>query len=999
MTMIKKDISNVTPDNTNMRGVDIRIVDENAVTDKIHSTSDFRYNKRCHTLREHENWQFSAPKNVQYDNAVIAKEIIKGYFKGEYQTGEFQDLVDEAMYGLEEDTEENKLRKQKLVKCLVRAVTCEHRTPTFVKPKIMTFDDYTVKVKPDVAFIGASEIEVVMYKAGKPNIAQKGRKTDASANNSLELYFLLCYARTLLQPGETKIIKASYYFLRKDTDTKTNGWDPEFFSGKGGNVVTLEELYKYGQTEPTDYDKSFAVHLEEFAIGKDDCDENDCKACSFKVACKYQKTPEVFERKTLSSKAGKITPSDAQQQIIDFRKGVCRVNATAGAGKTECMTERGAQMISEGVMPEEILFITFTDAGAIEMRERITKKLISRNLFVDGDKIQAMTFNTFAYRIVRDKFADCGFTKAPIVIDNVRNSKIVAQMINENIITSLDYGNFGVDMPNCRGALACAIKVFDEIKTENLDPNEPNVEQKLIDIMQSNGFYRFMSNTAIAELVDLYSEYDKRLKEDNLLQFSDQEPLMNKVLELYPDYLEQYGYKHIIVDEFQDSNDVQLATISKLVACKSFESLMVVGDDSQSIYGFRKTSPENILHFFDKLGIQGIDMMLTDNRRSTPQILELANKINDLNTEKVDKAMNSTREDGQAPIVNGFHSKTEEYNFIADQIKRLIDEQGYIPEDIAFIAATKAELVSLATELSKRNVPWVMKNPMPLMENSRVLAALSLAEAFWQPEVESIYFNYLVAKYDGEIMNMPLDEVRREINEMKAQFSGFATSDLPLEYQRMLFHQYLEAIMGNDEIYQHFLGLVYNNEDIQSELEYIQDFKKFGEKEAKKMEQTYAGVVLTTAHSSKGLEWPVVFNSVSKYDNTFFHLGNAKKKIKEIEEKRRLLFVSITRARDVLYVTGQYICGGTEKEGYLYNQFLREVIEQSGQVYNPIDPMADFKKEEAKKKRQEAYVAKKAASKATLTKSFGKTMSEEDKKKYDEMTKNSQQLNVSNIAL
>ena len=95
-------------------------------------------------------------------------------------------------------------------------------------------------------------------------------------------------------------------------------------------------------------------------------------------------------------------------------------------------------------------------------------------------------------------------------------------------------------------------------------------------------------------------------------------------LDRHPDYLDELGYRHIIVDEFQDSNDTQLEIIRRLISTKCFKSLMVVGDDSQSIYGFRNTTPENILHFFEKIGKVGEDLYLTENRRSTPEILELA---------------------------------------------------------------------------------------------------------------------------------------------------------------------------------------------------------------------------------------------------------------------------------------------------------------------------------------------------------------------------------------
>ena len=936
------------------------------------TSGEFRGKNRCKTLRKHDELQFETAKNDNYDNAIIIKEILRGYFDGSFKVEEFDDLVSQGIGDdyLTEKTGE--LRKNHLVRCIKRACLSESRTPVFLEKKIIQVGNYDVAVKPDVMFDDGQTIEVVLYRAGKPSVTMNGKKRDASVNNCLELYFMILYARELVKKGEVRNLRASYYFLRKDTDTKGGMWDNDFFSGNGGNVVFLEDdPYLGGSKAKTELDLMFMQQLDEYEEGSE-CTDEDCKTCHLKTACKYQKSPEVFERKTLAAKNGKITPSDAQQQIIDFRKGVCRVNATAGSGKTECMTERGAIMFEEGVKPHEMLFITFTDAGAYEMKERIAKKCAARNLHISGDDIKAMTFNTFAYNIVRDKYQDCGFTKSPIVIDNVRNAVIVSQMLDETTVLGLDYMNFKIDMPNCRGALSCAIKVFEIIKTNDINVDAPEAEEIVTQALQDSGWYRFFNLTSISSLIDLYKEYDKRLKEDNLLQFADQEPLMNKVLEIYPDYLEQFGFKHIVVDEFQDSNDVQLNTIKKLTQCSTFESLMVVGDDSQSIYGFRNTSQENILHFFDKIGIPGIDLYLIENRRSTPEILQLANNMNDLNTEKVDKAMVSTRDNGKKPIVKGFHTKEEEYEFITKNIEAMIKDKVYIPEDIAVIAATKNELVDIGAKLSKLGIPWVMKNPLPLQENSRVQAAMSLAEAFYQPEAEILYFNYLVAKHDGDIFQIPVEDVKAEVAAMKHDFMNMDLLQIP--YQREIFHKLLDAIKGEDEIYAHFLSLVYNNEDLQSELEYIMNFKRFGEKEAKKMEQSYAGVVLVTAHSSKGLEWPVVFNTITNYDSKRLHTG--RKKTKEIEEKRRLLFVSMTRARDLLCVTGQYVAYGP-KNDRTYNQFVREAFECAGLSYDPVDHLEDIKDALKKSKKKSSN-----------------EMTPEQIKEYEKLVRNSEQVHL-----
>ena len=610
------------------------------------------------------------------------------------------------------------------------------------------------------------------------------------------------------------------------------------------------------------------------------------------------------------------------------------------------------------------------------MKARIAKKCETRGLHVSGDDIQAMTFNTFAYRIVKDNFEDCGFTTKPMVVDDIRNSVIITQLLDENPVAGLDYLNYDVNSPNCLGALACAKKTFETIKeTQDYDLD------LLKDAASEKGFYRFVGSTGLSALLSLYEDYDKRLKEDNLLQFADQEPLMLGFLDGHPDYLDELGYRHIIVDEFQDSNDTQLEIIRRLISTKCFKSLMVVGDDSQSIYGFRNTTPENILHFFEKIGKVGEDLYLTENRRSTPEILELANKINALNKDRVDKDMIPVRESGKKPVVRGFHDKKTEYRYISERIKDLIDS-GYQPEDIAFIAFKKTELVALGAELTQAGIPWVMMSPLPYMENANVKAALSLAEAFYQPESDLLYFNYLVARYHGDIFHKKsMTELRLEVDEMKKTFMSIDQLEIP--YQRVLFHKFLDALKEEDEIYQAFLDLVYANEDLQSELEYIRNFSIYGKNAGKKMEQKYQGVVLTTAHSSKGLEWKAVFNSISGYDSASLHTSGPKHQ-KKVEEARRLLFVSMTRARDLLYITGQYVAYGP-KDDRTYNQFLREVFEAEDIPYCPVDPNEGLKAQERKKR---------AAARRSSREAGSHEMTDAQKAEYNRQVKGASQLSI-----
>ncbi len=917
-------------------------------------SSEFRGADRCKVLRNYDglNGILDTVKESNFDEAILMKDLMKGYLAGKYKPGEFMGLVEE---GLDDEQmllpEQRKAKAERLCKLFLRAANSEKRQATFVGPKHIVEGEYQVTVFPDAAFFEQDSVEVVLYRLGKPTVTQKGRKQDASVNNCLELYFLLRYARTLVPAGKIWKVKASYYFMRKTTDTADTLSDMDFFSGNGGNVVTLEEVWSDTMGD-TPNDEMFRDQLETYTEGSDMCGEDNCRYCKMYTQCFWQKLPEKYEEKTLSGKQGKIVPSDAQQRVIDFREGYCKVNAGAGTGKTECMTERGARMFEAGTDPHKMLFITFTEAGATEMKERLAKKASARGLNIGTDDIQAMTFNSFDFQIVKENYAELGFTAMPNVIDRVRNYVTITRLLEEKEIPGLDYLNYTMDY----GALACVSKVIEVIKAENLDPDDPASVNNLQHAIIDSGYISSLDTNQLRDILALCKRYNEELKKDNLVQFADQEPLANKFLDAHPDYLEErYGFEHIVVDEFQDSNDGQLDKIKRLCACPSFKSLMVVGDDAQSIYSFRNTSPDNIIHFFTKMGVSGTELFLTENRRSCEEVVELSNAVNDLNTEKVDKTMVSTRGNGGSTKVKGFFKKQDEYAWIADQIGELIDS-GVQPEEIAFIAFTKNEISEMSAALSKNRIPWVMKNPLRLMENSRVKAALSLAMAFYEPDATKCYFDYLVAQHDGDLIaDMDDDAVTEAVEQLKDSFESM--EDLPFDVQRVIFHQMLDDIKGDDEIYAHFLDLVYANEDLQSELEYIRDFKRYGEKEEKRMEQKYEGVTLVTAHSSKGLEWKYVFNSVSKYDSEYLH-KNSRNSKKRLEETRRLLFVSMTRARDSLTVTGQYIAYGTKETGYEQNQFLREVYQILGETYDPVD-------HEAEKRKAEKEAAKKSRKKKT----------------------------------
>ena len=978
----------------------------------IRNLKDFTSAATCQHFSDVCDIEVESEKGQSYERAVAHMDIIRGMLRGEFEMSELDDLVSqgiESNYALDETNEK---MEDKETANLRRYLSCEKRKPvSCCKEDVEVTKDIIIEgVKPNELFIekNGKVAEAVCYRSGNPSINQRTGIVEGKSDNMKEwfkLWVMEKYAYQYvvknnpfnLKDGDLFYVKSSYYFMKKTTDNKSH--DMDFFSGQGGNIVNLVKEYTWGvKPLPDEDDQLFTKFMDDCDAGLP-CTEKDCARCNGSALCHYTKAPLKAEKKTVK-KRGKITLSPAQQAVVDARVGLYKVNATAGSGKTECMTERTKELIKSGVYSKDILHISFTNVAVGEMKERIAGKCLAEGINVSGDDIQCFTFNSFANLAIGEYYQELGFTDRPRILTDEFNYNFIEKLINETQIPDVDmgavsYDDNGVAVPRI---IFTAAKVFEIIKKKMIDVDEDSAVDDIHEAASEAGIMKSMTDRSIQKLIEIYKDYDNCLKKDNFVTYSDQEPLMFQVLANHPEYFESLGYQHIVVDEFQDSNEVQMETIKRLISTVCFKSLMVVGDDSQAIFAFRDTTPDFIINFGSYIGKDVTDLMLTENRRSCGEIIKVANLINNLNVNKVDKDMIATREDGIKPTVKGFHSKKEELAYIADGIENEVKMEGRNPAEIAFIGLKRSELAEIGSLLTERGIPWVMKSPMNLMENSRVKGAMSLADAFYQPDATVLYLNFLAAKYDGELLKVKsVPEINAEIAAMKELFTNIWMKDM--KDQQWIFHQYLEEIRKNapDELYDYFLELLYANEDLPSELEYTRIFKKYGSKMGKKMEQDYEGVVLTTVHSSKGLEWPVVYLSLSNFDNERLHM---KRHLDEIEEKRRLLFVAITRARDILRISGQYVAYGP-KDDRTYNQFLREIYNVLEEKYNPIDPMEAIRdaerKEKARAKARERYAAKKAVNIATTIKSItgsSKEMTEDEKREYNKLVANATQITL-----
>jgi superfamily I DNA/RNA helicase len=840
----------------------------------------------------------------------------------------------------------------------------QKRVPYRAMPVDIGLDEDVI-VEPDFVAIGGAyydninnisydgTITVVKLHTGKPHGAREAKK-------DLAKYAMLKYGRKLVSPGKTACIVASDIYLKRADDAGENSAAPKFATNfwetGGNNVITLAETYVGGTTEPTNIDTMFEPIVKAFADGHEaeECSESDCKTCNLYDLCHYAEPPIRINKTPVQKTIRDLMITPSQDEAIEYENGVVRINAGAGVGKTVVVALRTVTLLNKGVKPEEIVLMTFTNAGAEEMRARI--QLYNDDVGT-GEDISAMkicTFNSFGDDILKVEYPRFGFTEPPKVIDEVERAGIISNLLKNKIIKGLNYKQFIANTQYVKGAVWIAARVFDIVK------KGPYTILDIDDVYSELGAdRRFATKDAVAELIELYDDYDADLRENNLIEFADQEMMLFELLQKDPYYLEQFGYKHIIIDEFQDTNLKQMELLKILISAPTCESLMVVGDDSQAIFSFRDTSPEYIINFRNYIGEETDDIFLLENHRCTPEIIEFANKINDLNHFKVAKDLVATRPSGKPVTVKGFHTVDDEADYIIDGIKEHL-AAGSKPEDIAVICSTKSELRKYANRLTKEGIESVCLNPEPLLENSRVKAAIAFIRCLGCDIDTQNMLVYMNAKIGGGLFEKTADEIEQLVDEGKIEAALIETK-LPHEKKDALLEILSEIDHNDDEIYQQFLDTL-SHKTYEKIVEYCNDFLVFGTKNEARREHNYPGVVLTTCHSSKGLEWPIVYASISQFDSEkkSLHSGSAAS-IKALEEVRRLLFVTATRARDELYVTGKYVAYG-KKGHYTYNQFLKDAFEANGQVFSIFDIQKEADEIAlAKKKKQAEERAKLAA--------------------------------------
>ena len=601
--------------------------------------------------------------------------------------------------------------------------------------------------------------------------------------------------------------------------------------------------------------------------------------------------------------------NDKQKEAVIETEGPCLVIAGAGSGKTKVLTHKIAYLIEEkNIKPWNILAITFTNKAANEMKERITNLIgeVANDMWIG-------TFHSICVKILR-KFIDrVGYNSDFVIFDTSDQKTLIKQCIRSLNLDDKIYTDRGV------------IAEISNSKNEMLTPMQ----------------YKLRTNNEIRKekIAEIYEIYQRRLKENNALDFDDIINLTIQILTENQDVLEYYSekFKYVLVDEYQDTNKAQFTLITLLSGRHG--NITVVGDNDQGIYSFRGADITNILNF--EKDFPGTKIIkLEQNYRSTKAILDAANAVIKHNEKKYEKNLWTEKEGGKRPEVAILDNEYEEANFIVEQINRLKREEYYKYSDFTVLYRTNAQSRSIEDIFRRENIPYKMIGGLKFHERKEIKDViaylrlihnqadnLSLGRIINEPKrgigQTSMEKIEAIAETNGISMYEVIKHTEQYgLNKVFINSREFINTieDLSSKKDEMLISELTKEVL-NKTGYMKALELE-NTAQAESRIENLNEFltvaMEFEEENAENslaeflesitlssdidgMEDKEDSVTLMTLHSAKGLEFPVVF--LVGMEEGLFPSYRSIGEQRELEEERRLCYVGITRAKEYLFLT------------------------------------------------------------------------------------------------
>lgn len=585
--------------------------------------------------------------------------------------------------------------------------------------------------------------------------------------------------------------------------------------------------------------------------------------------------------------------NDKQKEAVLHVNGPCLVIAGAGSGKTKVLTTRIAYLIEQGIPSYNILAITFTNKAAKEMRERLEALVPDNNTFVG-------TFHALGVRIIRENAPLLGLDRNFSIVDSDDVLSIIKKIIKDNgydpKLTTPGY------IRNRISSIKNEMLTNDEI-TKFFNTPQDQIAQKV------------------------YYEYVDILKKNNSVDFDDLLLLPVKLFLNNKDILESYQdrFKYLLIDEYQDTNDVQYK-LSRLLANK-YNNIFVVGDPDQSIYMFRGANFHNILNFEkDYKNAQVIS--LEENYRSTKNILDTANSVIKNNKERKEKNLWSNNGEGTKTKYLRAYDDKHEIQLVLDEIKKLLAE-GYKKNDIAVLYRTNAQARLVEEMFLKANIPYKVVGSYYFYSRKEIKDLICYLRLILNNNDEiSLRRVINVPKRGiGESTLARLEKEAREqnismfqaINKGKEQIFKELILHLTEESENITLTELIDLILEETGIRQEYEND--NSLESQLRLDNLEEFKSITKTyeertgsvslsdfleevsliaDISEHQQQDDVVTLMTVHSAKGLEFSVVF-LIGMEDGIFPHQNSFS--AEGLEEERRLCYVGITRAKEKLFIS------------------------------------------------------------------------------------------------
>ncbi len=604
--------------------------------------------------------------------------------------------------------------------------------------------------------------------------------------------------------------------------------------------------------------------------------------------------------------------NEPQREAVLHGEGPLLILAGAGSGKTAVLTRRIAHLVGSGrARPGEILAITFTNKAAQEMRERVEGLVGAR-----ARAMWVMTFHSACARMLRADAERLGYTRGFTIYDGADSLRLVKQCIE------------ALDIDPKRFAPRAIQRQISDAKNTLLD---------------AGGYREKVSSFFEQTAADVYELYEQRIHAMNAMDFDDLLLRCVNLMELFPEVRERYqhNFAYVLVDEYQDTNRTQYRWLQLL--SEEHRNLSVVGDDDQSIYGFRGADIRNVLGFEDDFPDAHV-VKLEQNYRSTQTILSAANAVVRNNRGRKQKALWTDVGTGDPVHVVELEDEHAEARFVAGEIERLVDS-GCSRDEVAVFYRTNAQSRVLEDTLVRYGVGYqviggtkfyerveikdalsyltLLANPQDVVAFQRVVNsprrgigqttqarivshANTVGESVWEvaSEPESVPgIGAAAVKSVGRFMST-MERLRERLTSASV---GDLLEELLSEtgYTDALRAERTVEAEGRLENLEELVGVAreYDSggsaEGTDPSLEeFLQQISLFADQDALRDEEGI--VTLMTLHNAKGLEFPVVF-MIGCEDGVFPHMRSIE--AGDVEEERRLCYVGITRARRELYLT------------------------------------------------------------------------------------------------